>query len=335
MKQQLLTIVLVLFACFSQAQTNLIYNASFELNDTCPSALGQIAICKGWSSPCIFTPDYYYKCTPTYPSPPLIINQMYQPTHDGIAYIGLSTAMFFWNNFTAGSFNVREYAQGKLIQPLQVGHTYQYNMYVSATADYLFKLATNNMGALFTTWPIANDSLPIGLPNPYAPSLVWKPQKPQINCSTIIMDTVNWTLVSGTFIADSAYTYVTIGNFYTDKQTLIDHIIDTVPGVPTTASQESYYLIDDLSLIDLNWDATENITNRNTIALSPNPATETITINSYKAYDAIKIIDNMGRVQYSNVAKGAVPVSQLPNGIYLLQLYQQGSIVATQRFVKQ
>ncbi len=37
---------------------------------------------------------------------------------------------------------------------------------------------------------------------------------PQINETTVITDTANWTLVSGLFIANGGEQYIIIGNFY-------------------------------------------------------------------------------------------------------------------------
>src|SRR5205085_938011 len=48
------------------------------------------------------------------------------------------------------------------------------------------------------------------------------------------------TTISGTFTADSAYSYVAIGNFYTDDSTTIVNVCPSCAQVP------SEYLIDDV-----------------------------------------------------------------------------------------
>src|SRR6185503_9492391 len=40
-----------------------------------------------------------------------------------------------------------------------------------------------------------------------------------IHCDSIIKDQINWIRVSGSFIADSTYKYLIIGNFYDDAHT--------------------------------------------------------------------------------------------------------------------
>jgi len=42
--------------------------------------------------------------------------------------------------------------------------------------------------------------------------------RPQINLDSLVTDTVNWLKVSGTFISEADYDYLTIGNFYPDRQ---------------------------------------------------------------------------------------------------------------------
>jgi hypothetical protein len=53
----------------------------------------------------------------------------------------------------------------------------------------------------------------------------------------ILSDTVNWTLVSGSFVANSAYRYLVIGNFFSDPLT------DTLHVIPGT-SLGAYYFVD-------------------------------------------------------------------------------------------
>ncbi|MEY2828660.1 MAG: hypothetical protein RIQ33_518, partial [Bacteroidota bacterium] len=50
-------------------------------------------------------------------------------------------------------------------------------------------LASNNAGALFTTWAISNYA-----PFSTFPNFCFIPQKPQINFNQVVSDTANWTL---------------------------------------------------------------------------------------------------------------------------------------------
>ena len=50
---------------------------------------------------------------------------------------------------------------------------------------------------------------------------------------------MNWTTISGSFISDSAYQYVSIGNFFDDANTTLIQMQDTV------FDRSAYYYIDD------------------------------------------------------------------------------------------
>ena len=39
---------------------------------------------------------------------------------------------------------------------------------------------------------------------------------PPVYSNTVSMDTLNWTRVFGSFVADSAYTHILLGNFFAD-----------------------------------------------------------------------------------------------------------------------
>jgi hypothetical protein len=57
--------------------------------------------------------------------------------------------------------------------------------------------------------------------------------------TNIITDSLGWTRISGTFIADSAYSIIAIGNFFADSVT------DTLKFF-TDFLDQSYYFLDDV-----------------------------------------------------------------------------------------
>jgi len=78
--------------------------------------------------------------------------------------------------------------------------------------------------------------------------------------------------------------------------------------------------------------------NHNNITIYPNPATSTITVESkIKEVQSIKILDVLGReiyyLQTSN-NKTEIDVSQLPSGIYILQVQSKNGVVS-KKFVKE
>lgn len=188
---------------------NLVLNPSFEQIDSCPhypEVLGyqEGAIPTGWwrwSN----TPDYFNACaTDTISDVPANLFG-YQATYNGQAYSGFSA---YYDN----EESFREMIGTQLTAPVVPGVTYYASMRVSPGYGGYYDLGTfsNRMGMLFTM-----DSYEGGPDHPSYPlrnySQVWQP--------SIVSDTTNWTLVSGSFVADSAYQYLVIGNHFNNENT--------------------------------------------------------------------------------------------------------------------
>jgi hypothetical protein len=128
--------------------------------------------------------------------------------------------------------------------------------------DMVSSYGTSSLGALFTSYPyFQNDNFALYIP-------------PQVSNDTAfyITDTLGWQLVQMPFVADSAYTYVTIGNFLPDMFT-------TYVPVLTGAYPRSYLLFDDISLEIDSTSGTEEH-HQNAISVYPNPFDEMFTIIS-------------------------------------------------------
>jgi len=208
--------VLTYSCCIAQ---NLVYNGNFEDYTICPSSSGGVQNCVGWFS-AASSPDYFNVCASSMAF--LVPNNSwgYQQPYDGNAYMGGAT--YFQN------YAYREPVRGTLIESLVAGTTYYVSFKVSL-AEMQSNCGSNKIGALFTTLQYTNLSNPAPIVN-YA----------QVYTNDIITDTANWTTVSGTFVADSAYNYVMIGNFFDNSQTDI-HILGSQLN-----SLYSYYYIDDV-----------------------------------------------------------------------------------------
>lgn len=127
----------------------------------------------------------------------------------------------------------REFAFVKLREPLVPGQLYAVKMYVSL-ADFSDE-AINSIGILFTN----------EYPHPVF-GYEFKGSKPQIVEESIITDTANWQLVSECYIADSAYQYLTIGNFSAEGETKWIEIEN--PYERDRVSLDSYYYFDEISV---------------------------------------------------------------------------------------
>ena len=118
-----------------------------------------------------------------------------------------------------------EYIEGKLTKPLVKGKEYYIEFWIRHLA--VSSLYSNNIGVLLTDTIIkTHEKVAI-----YA--------TPQINQGRIIKTEDKWEKISGIIRAKKNYKYITIGNFYHDKQT---HIIKSKTGTRRGA----YYYIDDI-----------------------------------------------------------------------------------------
>lgn len=190
---------------------NLVPNPSFEEYTECPDFLNQIYRATGWSR-YRGSPDYFNRCDTTDPTgiaseflgvPSNAVG--WQEPATGDAYAGV--LLFEENPFGGQS---REHLGAMLIEPLQVGVPVFLSFKVSPTTagplqDFL--CSTDGMGLRFTMYPYdENDIAP--LPNQAALYMPFAP-----------MDTALWYQVYGTYVPDSAYRYVVLGNFFADTLT--------------------------------------------------------------------------------------------------------------------
>ena len=235
-----LGLFILFFKCYySYSQTNwneYIENPSFELYDTCPANVStpgniQLNTCLGWTIPTLATSDYFNSCNSNTVNVPNTMLGI-QSAYDGVAFCGL-----YLNYYSYGiEPHYREYIQTKLKKKLTEGHIYELTFYVNIADKCGYSV--KNISAIFTDNNInRNDWLAIVT-------------TPQINSSNFITDTINWTKVTGSFIAKGEEQYLTIGNF---KDTL-EFGNDTLCLKPNTYWQDgrgaSYCYIDGINFID-------------------------------------------------------------------------------------
>lgn len=109
---------------------------------------------------------------------------------------------------------------------------------------------------------------------------------------SIIIDTTNWVKIQGSFIADSAYNYLSIGNFFTDVQT------DTMNLAPYP--YQAYYYIDDVcvttdSLYNDTWTSiNESIDNPEGVRVFPNPTFDILYIESKAKISSYRLFTLQG-----------------------------------------
>lgn len=203
---------------------NMVPNASFEEHVDCPDSPGQLDRSTGWLK-FRWTPDYFNSCSANdYCDVPNNAFGFQEPS-EGLAYAGCVT-------YVQTDLNFREYMGAELSHALTPGQPAYISFKVSPggwgwyTAQR-FKFTTDRIGAFFTTtvWSGTTGIIP-------NVSMAYR--------ATPLLDTLNWATVTGSFVPDSAYAYVVIGNFFDDALTTV------VVQDPSAPYLGAYAFIDDL-----------------------------------------------------------------------------------------
>jgi hypothetical protein len=294
----------------AEAQINLVPNPSFEDTVYCPFGLNQIDAAVGWSNfngSC----DYYNSCANNYCNVPLA-RCGFQYAHSGEAMSGVVT---FDKNIAAQ--NYREHCGIEMISILNIGSVYYFSFYF-VRGDSTTNLASNNLGVKFFTSQL---SLPTSVNN-YS----------HYKIDTICIDSVNWNRLSGSFIADSAYKFLAIGNFYDDFNT------DTISLY--SDSRWAYYYIDDVcvttdSLFNATWTGLQT-TEPSDVKAWPNPVWDILQFSTIKPLEEVVVYDSVGRIIKKvqvNSREGRIDLKELAQGVYVAK-FRSGKIISAYKFFK-
>lgn len=301
---------------------NLVPNPGFEETDSCWLGVGIFPQGAGpthWYSANV-TPDHFMSCLPYGGINSLPFNFLtFQYPFEGANCAGLITY------HTDGSTEQREWLMVPLLEPMVPGQTYHCSFRANAafggTGPYpQIWLANSHVGMLFTTyerqWTWGDP-----YPSPLNTAHIDYPQ--------ILSDTVGWTLVGGSFVADSAYTYLMIGNFFSNALTDTLHFADpnsVFPWYPW-----GYTMIDAVCVAPSPeaCDAGQGVHGSTDMApvIFPNPASDRLVIVG-RAHAKVHMLDAVGR----SVWEGTVPndeweleVGGWARGGYVLQLIHRGT----------
>ena len=296
----IIIVLIIVLGTIVQGQ-NLVSNWSFEDTIQCPPGQGNLDFAAGWSS-YNQTPDYFNSCDGNGQAGVPFNVLGFQNPKTGNAYAGFYAYALYGNNG-------REIIGTQLTQSMNIGQKYFVTFYVNTAFNpnpgWHSTFAINKLGARFTTTPYSYWN-PVPIDN-YA----------QIYTDSIISDTVNWVKISGSFIADSAYRFVSFGNFFTDSATT--HIsLDTL-------SSYAYYFIDDIivSVDSLFNGFNDYLSSFSLLKIFPNPARDWIAIERSDLI-SYKIFDIFGRIYIEDVfaptSLKSVYTGNLSKGIYFIQI---------------
>lgn len=311
MRSTLCLLILLYCSIPAWCQINLVPNPSFEDTVYCPFGLDQVNASVGWSA-YRNSPDYFSACLPNVPN----TSFGFQHANSGGAYIGLAT--YYRRNSAAGG-NYREYAGITLNSPLQIGLKYFVSFY-AVLAERNTGFASNNLGLRFFTnaYSLANPA-PIN-------------NISHLRSDSLLVDSINWTRVSGSFTADSTYQYLSIGNFYDYLNT------DTLYITPSMAV--AYYFVDDIcvttdSLYNETWTGLQNI-EPNEVQIFPNPVQDYFQFQSIHKIDEVIIYDSRGRWIKSekfNSTEGRINLGLISDGMYVA-LFRKEKSISVHKFLK-
>ncbi|HYV92563.1 MAG TPA: T9SS type A sorting domain-containing protein [Chitinophagales bacterium] len=285
---------------------NLVGNGSFEEVTSCPPGWSSFDYCVDWFTE-VHSPDAIATCSPY---PVSVPNNWlgFQYPFEGDNYAGLLTYVSY-----SGSYAVREIIGAKLIDSMVIGNAYHFSMRVcwAFNDSNGTVIATNGLGAQFSKVYHNDDVISFN-------------NHPQLHEDSLITDSINWGLLQWDYVADSAYKYIYLGNFYDNSH------IDTLNGGQQYLY--AYYYIDSVNLFCASADCVTGIKGLNpqsTFSLSRNPVQNLLTINflspsALATGETIAVYDVAGRkivlpTTFIN-NKAELTTTTLPNGIYLLQI---------------
>jgi len=284
-----------LFGVFN-AQINLVINPSFENHSSCPSNTGgDIDKAIGWDT-CRSTADYFNTCA-SFSFFQIPRNLM------GVQYAAHGSAYGGFYTYDASSF-YREIIVGSLSTPLIPFQKYFISFKTCrADSNNIVGYSTNNLGAKFSK--VKQAYTPIN-------------NSAHFYSNTVVTDTINWTKLFGSFVSDSAYQYIMLGNFFDNSNTLVNN-----HGNGNIA----YYYIDEVcvstdSLYTVNYVTNVNELNMDHFSnLYPNPANNVFYLD-YTEED-IKVYNNYGMELKIEPLKAnqktAIDCSLWTNGLYYVK----------------
>lgn len=317
MKKIYFLIILQLVLKQLHGQSNLIPNPSFEEYTQCPNNVSQVTFAKDWFG-IRATADFLHSCASATTLVGIPNSQWgYEyPFGTGCkAYFGFLTA-------GPGDNINQEWFGCKLKQKLTVGQKYYFSFKLSPGDS--MSVISNNVGFLLT-----KNSFPTNTWS-YSPQPL---NKSHFKIPTPISQKNGWTSIFGSLIADSAYNYFAMGNFYDDTLT-------TYISNPGGKFANAYYFVDNIcfstdstfcynySFDCLTMNISDNNQIENEIKIYPMPSSNTVHIycNNYhiqeaQVYNAFghiildkKLGDNDFHIDFTTV----------PTGYYVIKLKLSG-----------
>lgn len=299
---------------FCHAQ-NLVPNGGFEQFSGCPNYAFQFDSVLIWLNPTSSTPDYFNSCDTTNSAgvPFNLFGSQY--AHSGLAYSGIC---IYDENQPFPDY--REYIEVPLNFPLIANNCYQFEMHVCLAEISGYN--TYQLGVYFS------DTIFSNLATSYLLPFI-----PQINnMPSNQFDTLNWTVVSGTYIANGGENYLIIGNFKDDFNT--PHTVASNSPYLTT-----YIYIDDVCLSSCGNSCLTSIEEMSSLEIEvyPNPFDDKINfvIKGSGNY-SVNLYDVTGRIvlNQSISNNNSINTISIAKGIYFYEIVNNKKIIKKGKVIK-
>ena len=310
-------LILFVFISLSGYSQNLVLNPSFEDTLPCNQINNPPSLtCYPWFMPTNGSTDYFTQNATCGVDGFVPVNMFgYQYARTGIAYCGLGV----WSRSQLIP-HYREYLEGILMDTLKIGHTYCVSFYVvNANITRFF---SSDIQLYFSQDSAIN----------YMTNYVMN-FTPQItNNNGIIYDTLNWTQISGTYVAGGGGKFITIGNFKDDNTIILDS--NTYANDPSV-----YFYIDDVSVVDCTVGINEIENHQLQFFISPNPVDYELRIKYEFTNATLEITNVLGNVVLIESVKSdekniKINVSDFAKGVYFVKVFNDKG-VTVKKFVKE
>jgi hypothetical protein len=314
MTSRLLSLVPVIVSISNACAQNLVPNGSFEQLSTCPDNWEQVDHATGWSS-YRGSPDLYNACSPgtSFSVPSNLFGTV--GAAEGSGYVGLYT-------YLADLENRREYVGRALSAPLVPGVLTQVTFKVTSCGGG---------GALFSQQYWCN-----GIGVRFSMSQWYQPEfttstlnEADVFAAQVVPFSSNWYTVSGTFVPDSAYTHIVLGNFFGDGLTVVQN------AVPPGSTPGAYYFVDDICVTQGGAQTCHLITSvQNNDASAQRPAyfdptdgSIHVPVGSRRA--VVDLLDASGRIARTDISGSSsrevtFSANDLSSGVYVVNVHGVG-----------
>ena len=314
----------LLGTCWPRAEAsaqNLVPNGSFEEYTECPWGVNQLSFAVGWDA-WHNSPDYFHACSEVYWTDVPQNFIAYQPAAHGVAYCGVL-------GFIGGGGDYAEVIGAELDEPLAVGVPVYVSFRIAAAVGGTTinaRRTCDRIGVLFCTeiqgW---TDEFPF-------------PNRSHLEIAEPLSTPGQWTTVSGYFIPDSAYGFVSLGRmFELDSTSMV--VIN-----PGGNSPDAYFVVDEVCVaydpLDCDFAQAVNIQPSEAVSAVPNPFEQGFWLN-------LPLIEGTKfQVRISDLAGGVLQTvddvtldrlfvdgRQLPTGLLVLAVSSSSKTYAPLRIV--